>query len=296
MSDHDGAPDGQKGTVAAGRRRPGAPAGEQMLWQAAGNVAENYERYLVPAIFEPWARDLLDLAAPKLGERVLDVACGSGIVARLAAEQVGALGKVVGVDSNPDMLVVARKAFGSARIDLREGDASGLPLGDRTFDVVVCQQGLQFLADRRAALREMRRVLVPGGRLAVSCWKPIHYSPGFLALAETLAEQAGPEAVAIVHGPFSLGDVGELRSLIVNAGFENTSTYDGVRTLHFPSCEEFVRRYGTGSPLAEILAKLSAAAQAELVRDLSARLAPYLTARELAFPIEAHLALAYAGG
>jgi ubiquinone/menaquinone biosynthesis C-methylase UbiE len=296
MSDHEGALDGQKGTVAAARRRADAPAGERMLWQAAGNVAENYERYLVPAIFEPWAHDLLDLAAPKLGERVLDVACGTGIVARIAAEQVGPLGAVVGVDSNPDMLVVARKAFGSAKVDLREGNAATLPLGNRTFDVVLCQQGLQFFADRPAAMREMHRVLVPGGRLTVSCWKPIHYSPGFVALAETLAEHAGPEAVALVHGPFTLGDVGELRSLIVNAGFENTSTYDGVRTLHFPSCEEFVRRYGTGSPLAGILAKLSATAQAELVRDLSARIAPYVTAKELAFPIEAHLALAYAGG
>jgi hypothetical protein len=95
---------------------------------------------------------------------------------------------------------------------------------------------------------------------------------------------------------FTLGDVGELRSLIVNAGFESTSTYDRVRTLHVPSCEEFVRRYGTGSLLAGILAKLGATAQTDLVRDLSARIAPYVTAKELAVPIEAHLSLAYTGG
>ena len=293
MSDHEAGHDGQEGTVAAGRRRTHASTDAQMRWQVEINAAENYERYLVPAIFEPWAHDLLDLGAPKPGERVLDVACGSGIVARRAKERVGATGKVVGVDSNPGMLGVARKTFGSARIDWRQGDATALPLGDRTFDVVVCQQGLQFFPDRAAALREMHRVLVPRGRLAASCWKPIHHSPGFLALAEALAEHAGPEAAAIVHGPFALGDVGELRSLIVNAGFENASTYDAVRTLHFPSCEEFVRRYGTGSPLAGVLAKMSAAAAAELVRDVSARVAPYLTTRELAFPIEAHLAIAY---
>src|SRR5712692_8769424 len=101
---------------------------EQTQWQVVGNAAENYEQYLVPAIFGPWARDLLDLATLKPGRRVLDVACGSGIVARLAAERVGATGTVVGVDINPGMLAVARKTSRSAEIEWREGNATALPL------------------------------------------------------------------------------------------------------------------------------------------------------------------------
>ncbi len=266
---------------------------ERLLWQGTGTAAENYERYLVPRIFEPWARDLLDLATPKPGERVLDVASGSGIVARLATERVGATGKIVAVDINPAMLTVARKMFESAKIDWREGTATALPLADGTFDVVVCQQGLPFFPDRAAAMREMHRVLVPRGRLAVSAWTPIQDSPGFLALIEALALHAGPEATAIVYEPFSLGDVGELRALIVNAGFEDVSTYHAVRTLRFPSGEEFVRQYATGSPLAGVLAKMTASALGELVRDVSARVTSYLSAEGLAFPIEAHLALAH---
>jgi SAM-dependent methyltransferase len=266
---------------------------EQTQWQVVGNAAENYEQYLVPAIFGPWARDLLALATLKPGGRVLDVACGSGIVARLAAERVGATGKVVGVDINPGMLAVARTTSGSAEIDWREGNATALPLPDGTFDVVLCQQGLQFFPDRAAALREMRRVLVPRGQLAVSCWKPIQRSPGFLALAEALAKHAGPEAAAIAFGPFALGEDGELRSLIESVGFENVSIREGVKSLRFPSGEEFVRRYGTGSPLAGVLTEMTASALSELVRDVSARVTAHLNAEGLAFVIEAHLALAY---
>jgi ubiquinone/menaquinone biosynthesis C-methylase UbiE len=270
-----------------------APMPGPVEWRLGDSFAENYERYLVPTIFGPWARDLLDLAIPRAGERLLDVACGSGIVARLAAERVGPTGTVVGVDIDPAMLAVARKAFGAAKIDWREADAAALPLEDRSFDVVICQEGLQYLPDRAAALREIHRVLVPRGRLAVSCWRPIEYSPGFLAFVEALREHAGADAAALVAAPFAFWDVGGLRAVILRAGFEIVSTFDAVRTLHFPSCEEFVRRYGTGSPLAGVLAGMSAGALARLVADLEARLAQYIVGEELAFPIEAHVALAH---
>lgn len=145
----------------------------EIQWQVAGSAPENYEEYLVPVIFGPWGNDLLTVAALRPGEHLLDVACGTGIVARLAAEKVGPTGKVVGVDINPGMLAAARKSSASATIDWREGNAMALPLPDVTFSVAVCQQGLQFFPDRAAALREMHRVLMPRGRLVVSCWKGI---------------------------------------------------------------------------------------------------------------------------
>jgi SAM-dependent methyltransferase len=262
----------------------------EIHWQVAGSAPENYEAYLVPVIFGPWGHDLLEIAALRPGERVLDVACGTGIVARLAAERVGTPGTVVGVDINPGMLATARKI--SPVIDWREGNVTALPLSDATFDVAVCQQGLQFFPDRPAALREMHRILTPQGRLAVACWKGIQHSPGFLALAEALAKHAGPEATAIARGPFALGDERELRSVIAGAGFKGVAVHHRMKMLAFPSGEEFVRRYGTGSPLAPVLSKMTADALGALVRDISATLASHRGANGLEFPIEAHLVLA----
>src|SRR5260370_13852749 len=123
---------------------------QQSPWSDYGaSGPEIYERYMVPSLFGPWAADLVKLAAPIRGERVLDVACGTGIVARLAAQRVGPMGKVVGLDLNPSMLTVARSASaGTENIEWREGNATAMPLSQQTFDLVLCQQGLQFLPDR----------------------------------------------------------------------------------------------------------------------------------------------------
>jgi ubiquinone/menaquinone biosynthesis C-methylase UbiE len=127
-----------------------------------GNAAENYERYFVPAIGAPLASDLIDAASLRPGERVLDVACGTGVVTRLAAGHVGAAGNVSGVDINPGMLAVAREnAPAASSIEWYEGSAEALPFADATFDVVLCQMGLQFFPDKPKALQEMRRVLTP---------------------------------------------------------------------------------------------------------------------------------------
>ena len=142
-------------------------AGRPQRWgqfQLAGTTPEAYERYLVPVLFAPCADQLIELAAPGPGERVLDVACGTGIVARRAAARVGAGGALVGLDLNEGMLRVARTVGADVRptIDWRAANAADLPFGDGEFDIVFCQQGMQFFPDRVVALGEMRRVLVPG--------------------------------------------------------------------------------------------------------------------------------------
>jgi ubiquinone/menaquinone biosynthesis C-methylase UbiE len=266
---------------------------QQTQWQVAGNAAAIYEEYLVPAIFEPWARDLLDQAAPRLGERVLDVACGTGIVARLAADRVGTSGKVLGVDINPGMIAVARRIAGAAGAEWKEGNATALPLPDGSFDLVICQQGLQFFPDRLTALREMHRVLTPTGRIALASWRSIQHSPGFLALAEALAKWASPDVAAIAYGPFALCEEDELGSLLAAAGFRDPSSSRAVKMLHFPSCEEFVRRYGTGSPLAGHFASMAPSIRGELIREVAEKLAAHVSTAGLEFPIEANLAVAY---
>ena len=206
-------------------------------WHFAGSVPENYERYLVPTIFSPWAVLLVDIAAPQLGERVLDVACGTGIVARLIAARVGPGGKVVGLDSSPAMLAVARSVspISGAAVEWSEASALAIPFPEATFNLVLCQQGLQFFPDRPAALREVHRVLVPDGRLVLSVWRAIQYSPGFASLAEALARHVSSEAGKAMQTPFSLGEVDELRTLVVAAGFRDVTIRPAVKSLRFPS-------------------------------------------------------------
>ena len=169
-------------------------------WQVGGSAAELYQRYAVPAITSLWAADLIDRAAPRPGERVLDVACGTGVVARLAAERMGS-GRVVGLDINAGMLAVARGLNPGAgpSIEWYEGSALTMPFPDASFDLCTCQLGLQFFPDRPAAMHEMLRVLQPGGRVALSVFSAIERTPVTNALTDALDRRIRfPPAVSLV--------------------------------------------------------------------------------------------------
>lgn len=209
--------------------------------------AQAYQEYYGPAIFEPLTDELLALSAVAPGDRVLDVACGTGIVTRRAASIAGDDGRVTGVDINPAMLEVARSipAAEGTHIEWREGDGTALPLPDRSFDLVLCQQGLQFFPDRAAGLREMRRVLVEGGRLGLAVWQGLGRHPLFQALAEAevphLSAFGIPATVEEATAPFSLGDSEELRSLVTDAGFREIEVVERTIAARFPA-DQFVER------------------------------------------------------
>jgi len=270
---------------------------DQGQWQVAGNAAETYERALIPAVFAAWAPLVVALADPRPGERVLDVACGTGVVTRLVAKQVGHTGNVVGLDLNPGMLAVAASRAvteppTSAPMTWQEASATQMPFPDGAFDIAYCQLGLQFFPDRPAALREMYRVLVPGGRLGLMVWRGIEHSPGFDILATALARHVSSEAAGIMRAPFALADAEALRGLIAGAGFRNITIRPVPGTVRFPSVARFVEDYVAGSPLAGHVAKVSDEARAALLSQVGDALRPYLAAGALAFPIEAHLASA----
>src|SRR5262245_15766991 len=177
-------------------------------WHLSGNAADFYEKY-VRLFMEPWVHCLVDVAALQPAEHILDVACGTGFVARLAAERVGAKGRVVGVDLNPSMIEAARAASGhetAVPIEWRTGDAGSLPFENGTFDAVLCQQGVQFFPDRGRALREMRRVLRLGGRLAFTVWSAISDTPYHTALADVLTRHLSAEAGSMARAPSALHD------------------------------------------------------------------------------------------
>jgi len=235
-----------------------------------GSATENYERYFVPAIGAPLAADLTDIAALRPGERVLDVACGTGIVARLAAERVGTTGSVTGLDINPGMLAVARSVAPPAvPIEWHEASAESMPLPDEAFDVVICQMGLQFVPDKRAALREMRRVLAPGGRMAVNTPGPI--TPFFTIMAEALARHINPELAGFVHQVFALHDPDEIRNLIGDAGFHDIDVQPRTKELRLPPPQEFLWQYVQSTPLSMAVAQADEESRAALERDVVAK-------------------------
>lgn len=263
-------------------------------WQLETSSAEAYERYLVPTWSRPWAERLIELAAPEPGDRVLDVACGTGIVARLAAARVGEQGSVVGLDLNEDMLDVARAAARDSRppVEWRQGDATELPLPDATFDLVLCQQGLQFFVDREVALREMRRVLGPGGRLGLSYLRPISHNPGWEALTDALARHAFPDAGEMLRSPFPEGDSAELRELVTSAGFRDVQIRIVVVGVRYPSANDLVRWEAAASPLAGPLAALDAVVREAMIRELGEALRPYTDDDGIVFPSETYVATA----
>jgi ubiquinone/menaquinone biosynthesis C-methylase UbiE len=199
---------------------------------------------------------------------------------------------VVGLDRNASMLEVARALpwNAPAPVQWREANVIDLPFEDSSFDLVLCQQGLQFFPDRTAALVEMRRVLTPEGRLALSVWRPIYYSPGFQSLHDALMRHIGPDAGIL--GPFALGDADELQSLVGGAGFRDISIRPAAKTLEFPSVEEFVWRYVAATPVATIVAQVDDGVRAAIVEDVATDLKESMSAGGLAFRIETHLVLA----
>jgi ubiquinone/menaquinone biosynthesis C-methylase UbiE len=192
------------------------------------------------------------------------------------------------------MLAVAAKIADARGVAIEwvEGTALSLPFADASYEVVCCQLGLQYFPDRKAALSEMHRVLIPAGRLVVMVWREIDRAPGFAALATALGRTISSDAEALMRAPFGLGEAAELSGLLEEAGFTDVSVQAATGSVHFVSPAIFVQSYVGGSPLAGMVAAGPGSAYQELVRDVEMKLEPFTHRDGLAFPIEAHLALA----
>jgi SAM-dependent methyltransferase len=197
------------------------------------DAARAYDALFVPALFEQWPPVIAELAQIRPGERVLDVACGTGVLARHAAQRVGPGGQVVGLDPNPGMLAVARE--NAPAVEWRQGAAESLPFPDGSFDAVVSQFGLMFFSDRVRALREMLRVLAPRRRLVVAVWDALGNIPAYAAEVDLLARLAGQPAADGLAAPFALGDPAVLRGLFIEAGAKSVGLVTRNGTARFPS-------------------------------------------------------------
>jgi ubiquinone/menaquinone biosynthesis C-methylase UbiE len=261
-------------------------------------AAQNYEKNVVTYTTAPFAAILLELAKPQLGEQVLDVACGTGIVTRLAAPRLGPSGRVVGVDLNPAMLEVARSipAPEGAAIDWRESSALALPLPDDTFDLALCQAGLQFFPDRLKALQEMYRVLRPGGRAAICVWRSIEHHPTAQIIWGAIARHLNT-TVSAINPALSLGDAGELRALLESAGFSEVAIVARSHTVRQPRNPQLITQIlASVSGFLPSLAALTKEERAALAQEVENEIAPafqkYVEGDEELYPISAHIALA----
>lgn len=258
-----------------------------------GTPGEIYEQHMVPAIFARWAPDLVEAAGIGPGQSVLDLACGTGAVTRLLAARVGSGGRVVGLDINPGMLAVARAAASAPNVEWREGSALKMPLPDATFDAAICQQGLQFFPDRSAALSELRRVLKPGGRLALSCWRSVEHTPGFLALEQALARRIGSQKAALP--PFQFGDAEAIRAVLRATGFREIKVRAEAKMVRFMSAEHMVRSVVGGAPtMLGALAEQGEGVLDTIVAEVAAQTELYVDDEGWATPAVSHIATATA--
>ena len=200
--------------------------------------AEVYEQRFVPALFEPWSRIVVGAAQIEPNQQVLDVACGTGVLARAAADRVGPGGKVSGLDPNAEMLAEARRKNRS--IEWRDGRAEALPWPGETFDAVVSQFGMMFFDSPSDALREMMRVLRPGGHLAVAVCDALDRSPGYAALAALLQALFGQQVADAFRAPFVLGDLPRLHALCEQAGIADARIRQHRGTASFASIDDLV--------------------------------------------------------
>lgn len=262
------------------------------VWQMQAGGPETYERIMVPVWMADWAEVLLRAGKIGPGKKVLDVACGTGIVARKAAGLVGPLGRIAGLDANEGMLRVAGKCAEREccpTIEWHQGDVCRMPFSPKEFDTVLCQQGLQFFPDKSGALNEMARVLAPGGRLALCVWGRFESAPHVVIMSDVIGRYLGKDSTAMFMAACSLADNTELQTLVQNAGFTRVHIRVDVKTARHPSLEEFLPAYLSIFPIAADIAAMPEDRRVRMFCELASAMRVLVDDDGLAMPTENHI-------
>lgn len=244
-----------------------------------GNSAGNYQKYFVPVIGKPVANDLINAANIKEGEKVIDIACGTGVATFLAKEKTGKDGEVTGVDINKGMLDVARSiTTDNNSIDWYESSADDLPINDNVFDVAICNLSLQLFPDKPAALKEIHRVLAPGGRLACIVPGP---TPIFEKADSTFAHYLGEVAAGFIRAVFSLSDHNEIKKMIKNAGFKDVNVKSEKKYLQLPPPTDFLWQYMASTPLSSLIEKIDNESYESMENEILEKWQPFVKGNNL---------------
>ena len=267
---------------------------EQETFQLQGDSAQIYEGQQVPSLFRPLAELTFQHVDVPEGSRVLDAACGTGIVGRMAAEKAGRSGSVVGIDLNAAMIEVAKQnsPVTSAAVGWRQGDVTALPFPDASFDIAFCQQGLQFFPSKLAALTELRRGLAPGGSLILTVWSEI--PPLAAARSQALAKYINAEVAKSALAPFSFHDQAAIQALMVEAGFQAIQMETLIVQSQIGLGPESIRKGLAAQPYANEVAKLDGAVQDALIDDIDETVEKYRVGDVLFIPQKTHLVRATA--
>jgi SAM-dependent methyltransferase len=253
-------------------------------FQISAEQAEIYESTFVPAIFAQWSGPLADATGLEPGQMVLDVACGTGILARTAADRVGATGAVTGLDLSEGMLTVARRLRGD--IEWRRGDSADLPFPDDSFDAVLCQSALMFFPDATRALREMARACRPGGTVGVQVYSSLDAQPAYGPWIEMVARHAGPKAISLLSTYWVHGDLDIMRGRFEAAGLTGVTARTRLGTARWESIDAMVRTEIESTPLVD---RISVDFYRRILDESQKVLAQYQTADGAPMPIEGHL-------
>ena len=264
---------------------PGLFAGD------AGAMAAYYDTYLVPGLFRPWATELVARLPLEPADAVLDVACGTGALSAALAARLGDGGRVLGVDLAPGMVLLAERK-GIPRTRFRVGDALALPVGDGEFDGVTCQQGVQFMPDRTAAVREMRRALRDGGWVAIACWTRIDEQVPMVAFHSALTRRGWTAAADALLVPFSLSAPDELRELLSRNGFSDVSVETVTRAVQLPAAREFAHGYAQVPPFRTAYLAATEEEREAFADDVVASLEAFATPGGVSAPMTSLVAVA----
>lgn len=258
-------------------------------WQMNADGPETYERYIVPTWMADWTSDLIDAGRVGPGTRVLDVACGTGIVSRNVAGLVGPGGRIAAVDLNEEMLRVARRCAdqeGATAIEWYHSDVSCMPFSSGEFDTVLCQQGLQFFPDKAAALREMKRVLAPQGTLALSVWGRPEKCPHVIVICDVFTEYFGEDSTMMFRVASSLSNHRVLQNLVQDAGFSNIRIRSGIKIARHPSLADLLPAYFSAFPIAAQIAAMPEEERTLMFRCIETKLTAWRENDGLAVPTE----------
>lgn len=259
------------------------------------SAAQAYEDHLVHSLFAPWAQRVVDHARPVAGESVLDVACGTGIGARLVAPLLSPGGSIVSADIDPGMIAVAKSTHSNTELpsDVSvewHAHPGELPLvQEGSIDLCLCLQGPQFLTDPTEGMVQIYRSLKTGGRLAASVWNEYSTNKGHYAIGQALQKRGIKPAIK----PFSFGNPEHAKALFELAGFEIEYFSTDDMKIAFPSTKQFVDGVAAGAPATRhALAQLEAADLEAFIGDVDVQLAPYKTPEGLQLPTSAHIVVA----
>lgn len=258
-----------------------------MTFQLTLDGPEVYERVLVPLWFGRWAEALIDLVTPVTGESILDIACGTGVTTRLAQQAVGPTGRVVGLDINAGMLATARRLAAEAPIEWIESDVVDLPFDAGSFHAAIAQHGYHYFPNKPAALAEFRRVLKPGGRIALSIWTG--HSPYTSALCDALAQHISADVASIQSAQRECPSAEDLAQALITAGFTDVEVIRQTLTISVPLAEEFVPLHLASMPIAAAFEALPDQSGDALIRDVGAALEQFRSGDRLVYPDSVHV-------